>query len=43
LRWDQVRYQHTAAVRLKLADEYEPATTNKMLSALRGVPIRVVR
>ena len=37
LRWDQVRYQHTQAVRSKLADKYEPATANKMLSALRGV------
>ncbi|MGD0949526.1 MAG: site-specific integrase [Candidatus Binatia bacterium] len=37
LRWDQIRYQHTQAVRSKLADKYEPATANKMLSALRGV------
>ena len=37
LRWDAVRYQHTQAVRSKLADQYEPATANKMLSALRGV------
>lgn len=37
LRWDQVRYQHAQAVRSKLADQYEPATANKMLSALRGV------
>lgn len=37
LRWDQVRYQHTQAVRSRLADQYEPATANKMLSALRGV------
>ncbi len=36
LRWDQVRYQHTQAVRSKLADQYEPATTNKMISALRA-------
>jgi len=28
---------HTQAVRSKLADQYEPATANKMLSALRGV------
>src|SRR5512139_1758623 len=37
LRWDAVRYQHSQAVRSKLADMYEPATANKMLSALRGV------
>src|SRR5512135_2717385 len=37
LRWDAVRYQHTQAIRSKLADKYEPATANKMLSALRGV------
>jgi integrase/recombinase XerD len=37
LRWSTLRYQHTQAVRSQLADRYEPATTNKMLSALRGV------
>lgn len=37
LRWNALRYQHTQAVRSKLADQYEPATANKMLSALRGV------
>lgn len=35
--WQQVRYQHTAAVRAALAERYAHSTANKMLSALRGV------
>ncbi len=35
--WSAVRYQHAQAVRAKLAESYSPATTNKALSALRGV------
>lgn len=35
--WGLLRFQHTTAIRSRLADEYEPATANKMLSALRGV------
>lgn len=35
--WEQLRYQHTAAIRAKLMEAYKPATTNNMLSALRGV------
>jgi integrase/recombinase XerC len=35
LNWASLRYQHTAAIRSRLASEYAPATANKMLSALR--------
>jgi integrase len=35
--WQELRYQHTAAVRATLAARLSPATANKMLSALRGV------
>ena len=37
LPWWEMRFQHAQAVRAKLATLYRPATTNKMLSALRGV------
>jgi integrase len=35
--WGRLRYQHTQAIRAKLAAEYDAATANKMLSALRQV------
>jgi integrase len=37
LDWASLRYQHTQAVRARLAETYSPATVNKMLSAMRGV------
>ena len=36
-RWDQLRYQHTAALRSLLVEQYAASTANKMLAALRGV------
>lgn len=35
LNWAALRYQHTAAIRARLAEQYKPATANKILSALR--------
>ncbi|MFN3242962.1 MAG: tyrosine-type recombinase/integrase [Planctomycetota bacterium] len=35
--WHRLRYQHTQALRSRLAESYRPATANRMLSALRGV------
>lgn len=35
LDWGRIRYQHTAAIRARLAQSYAPATANKILSALR--------
>lgn len=35
LDWGRIRYQHTAAIRERLAQSYAPATANKILSALR--------
>jgi site-specific recombinase XerD len=37
LDWSQLRYQHTAAVRAVLMQQYAPATAKKMLVALRRV------
>lgn len=37
LDWAALRYQHTAAIRARLAETYAPATANKILSALRQV------
>jgi integrase len=35
--WAALRYQHTAAIRARLAETAAPATANKVLAALRGV------
>lgn len=36
--WSLLRFQHTAAIRAKLAEsEYSPASANKIICALRGV------
>ena len=35
LNWAALRYQHTAAIRARVAQSYSPASANKILSALR--------
>jgi site-specific recombinase XerD len=34
LNWGALRYQHTAAIRARLAETYSPASANKIMSAL---------
>jgi site-specific recombinase XerD len=36
VEWAALRFQHTTAIRSKLAERYSTKTVNKMLSALRG-------
>jgi integrase/recombinase XerD len=35
VNWGALRYQHTGAIRAKIAQAYSPASANKILSALR--------
>jgi site-specific recombinase XerD len=35
LPWSALRYEHTQAIRARLAEQFDAATANKMLSALR--------
>ena len=35
VNWSALRYEHTAAIRARIARSYSPATANKILSALR--------
>ena len=37
LPWHRLEYAHTTAVRSAVAEQYAPATANKILAALRGV------
>lgn len=37
VEWSGLRFQHTAAIRSKLAEVYKPGTANKILSYMRGV------
>lgn len=37
LPWHEMRYQHTHALRARLAEGYAPATAKRIISAIRGV------
>ena len=36
-QWSALRYQHTTAIRARLAETHAPGTTNKMMTLLNGV------
>ena len=40
--WHELRFQHVAALRAKLAARYAPATTNKMLAAVQRRTLKAV-
>ena len=43
IRWGALRYPHVAALRGRLAERLAPATTNKILCAVRGVAREAMR
>lgn len=36
INWAALRFKHTAAIRARLVENYSPASTNRMLAAMRG-------
>ena len=41
LNWGALRYQHTAAIRARLAEHYAPASANKIISAIASLECAV--
>jgi integrase len=41
--WEELRYQHVAALRARLVKRFAPATVNKLLSAVRGAAREAMR